>query len=412
MKQQLLFALFILTTLMACQTTTPDIKDTPQPLLHVGEWEGAFTIDSTGKTIKIALEVISDQEIWFKNGEEKIVVNHIEVDSQQLRIVMPVFGSIFELVRQNDNQWKGKWINNHKKNYEMPFVADFVGKKQTVDTKPTIDFAERWQVTFSPNTPDAYPAIGLFEVSSVGAATGTFLTETGDYRYLVGDLQGDQLTLSCFDGAHVFLFEAVFKEAVQLLEGTFWSGKHWKESWTATPNDTFELAQMDTLTHLKAGFETIAFKLPTIAGDSISLTDSRFEGKPTIVQIMGTWCPNCMDETRFLVDMYEQYHTKGLEIVAIDFELIDNSTVFAESVARMQQDLGVQYPIVYGGYASKIEAAKVLPQLNHILSYPTSIFIDKQGKVKAIHTGFSGPGTGIIYDNYTKKTRQLIEELL
>jgi len=57
-------------------------------------------------------------------------------------------------------------------------------------------------------------------------------------------------------------------------------------------------------------------------------------------------------------------------------------------------------------------AAKALPMLNKVISYPTAIFIDKKGKVREIHTGFSGPGTGEDDEQYKKETQELIEELL
>jgi len=119
-----------------------------------------------------------------------------------------------------------------------------------------------------------------------------------------------------------------------------------------------------------------------------------------------------MDESVFLVEMYKKYHSQGLEIIAIDYEIRNDSAVFKKNVARMRKDLGISYPIVFGGPSKKIDAAKTLPMLNHILSYPTTIFIGKAGKIEKIQTGFSGPGTGKNYVDYKVKTTRLIENLL
>jgi len=169
---------------------------------------------------------------------------------------------------------------------------------------------------------------------------------------------------------------------------------------------------MDQLTYLKEGYEKLAFRFPNLNGDTLSLDDSHFQNKPIIVQIMGSWCPNCMDETRLLVDVYKKYKNKGLEIIAIDYEVINGFETFQKNATRIKEHLNVDYPILFGGSAKKSEAIRTLPMLNHIMSYPTAIFIDKKGVIRAIHTGFSGPGTGDLYQDYVDKTVALVEELI
>ncbi len=402
---------------IACQPEKPTTLPAEKAIsvLKKGSWHAelrgdSMTLDTT-ISIPFQLEVVSDEKVIIQNGKEEIEITAIKINGNQVEMVLPVFGSILTFDTQ-ENTWKGKWENTHKKDYTLFFEAKHHSLRAGSTPKPnTAILPNRWKVTFSPDTEDAYPAIGLFETTADGQATGTFMTETGDYRYLAGTFDGKVLELSCFDGAHAFLFRATL-DTEGNLNGTFYSGKHWEEQWIGTPDEDFQLAEMDKLTYLKEGYDKIAFRLPNTEGDTISLEDSMFVGKPIIVQIVGTWCPNCMDETRFLVDMYDQYHEQGLEIVALDFEIIDTWQNFKESAQRMQKDLGVPYPILYGGYANKTKAAATLPMLNHIMSYPTSIFIDKTGKVKAIHTGFSGPSTGIVYDKYVAHTRQLIEEMV
>jgi hypothetical protein len=60
----------------------------------------------------------------------------------------------------------------------------------------------------------------------------------------------------------------------------------------------------------------------------------------------------------------------------------------------------------------KAEAAKTLPMLNKVLSFPTTIFIDRKGIVRQIHTGFSGPGTGIYYDEFVSDFNAFTEKLI
>lgn len=418
MKYLIPIGVFLVFVSFATCTSPVSVNVKPEVIndLTVGIWRGALNIGNHENPLEIPFnfEVVNNQKIVIHNGEERIEVMDIDYDqnSYSLSIKMPVFGSEFKLINHK-NTWEGKWHNYNKKDYTIPFKAvqnnNSRFAKMSMSSSTTL--AHRWKVIFSPDSPDNYPAVGLFDLEKNGKVTGTFLTETGDYRYLEGIFDGHELSLSCFDGAHAFLFKAILQEDGS-LKGNFWSGKHWHEQWVATPNNDFQLTSMDKLTYLNEGYDKFAFSFPNEKGDTITLEDERFQNKPVIVQITGFWCPNCMDETRFLVDLYKKYHPKGLEIVAIDYELINDFSIFKKNKKRTEEHLGLNYPVVFGGSASKTMAAKTLPMLNHIMSYPTSIFIDKKGKVREIHTGFSGPGTGELYKKYVDKTINLIETLV
>ena len=126
-----------------------------------------------------------------------------------------------------------------------------------------------------------------------------------------------------------------------------------------------------------------------------------------IVQIIGSWCPNCMDETRFMAQLYREYHQKGLEIIALCYESADYESS-VKAMKRFKEGTGAPYTFLYAGEASKRKAALTLPMLNRIVSYPTAIFIDRHGEVRKIFTGFSGPGTGEYYRQLTEEIRKLV----
>ena len=156
------------------------------------------------------------------------------------------------------------------------------------------------------------------------------------------------------------------------------------------------------------------FTFKDIEGRPVSLSDERFKGKVVLVQIMGSWCPNCMDETRFLSGFYDEYHSKGVEIVALAYE---RSTDFARSQASLhgwQQRFQVKYPMLITGVAvgDPQRAEKTLPQLERIVNFPTTIFLNKAGQIEKIHTGFSGPGTGEHYEEQKKEFYATVNELL
>ncbi|MDX1665959.1 MAG: hypothetical protein R3350_01965 [Saprospiraceae bacterium] len=65
------------------------------------------------------------------------------------------------------------------------------------------------------------------------------------------------------------------------------------------------------------------------------------------------------------------------------------------------------------GASDKEEASENLPMLNAIISYPTLIFIDRDGRVRKIHTGFAGPATDQYQEfkeNFESTVNQLVNE--
>ncbi len=99
--------------------------------------------------------------------------------------------------------------------------------------------------------------------------------------------------------------------------GNFYSGKHYQTTWKSLKNDGFKLGNADSLTYLKPDNSLVKFTLQDLTGASYSFPNSETHGKVVIIQIMGTWCPNCMDETKYYKELYHNYHIKGLEIISI-----------------------------------------------------------------------------------------------
>ena len=140
--------------------------------------------------------------------------------------------------------------------------------------------------------------------------------------------------------------------------------------------------------------------------------NENYEGKVTIIQIMGTWCPNCLDETIYYKELYDNYHADGLEIISIAYETGETTEDYVQSVTRLRNKLSLNFTFLIGGSAKKSLASEHFSMLNKIISFPTSIFIGRDGQVKRVHTGFNGPGTGDYYKEYVRNTNSLIENLL
>ena len=135
--------------------------------------------------------------------------------------------------------------------------------------------------------------------------------------------------------------------------------------------------------------------------------------KITAIQILGTWCPNCMDESRYYAStLFPKYKNKGLAIVGLAFEYKGSDSLIESRISRFKNDLGIQYPIVKAGNASKTEASDLFPQLSKIISFPSTIFLNQKGEILRVHTGFYGPGTGKYFEEYVKETEAFLNSEL
>jgi thiol-disulfide isomerase/thioredoxin len=371
----------------------------------INEIELPFNFDVIKKGKKL--------QIIIKNASEKIVVDEITIKGDSVNFKMPVFDTEFRTKLVNGNL-QGVWINHYRKEKNIiPFKAEFDNPNRFsfAPGKMNPYFEGRWETTFSPGKPDSSKAIGIFNhLEQTDYIHGTFLTETGDYRFLEGMKVTNKLYLSCFDGSHAFLFIAIHKD--NKFTGTFYSGAHWKEEWIAVKNEEFKLRDAEEITTIKDPNTQPNFTFPNLDGNKVSLSDKKFENKPVIIQIMGSWCPNCMDESNYLGGIFKQYQKQGLEIIALAFEKTDDLTIATKNVNRLKKKFDLQYEILLTQLTGKDKAGETFPALSKITAFPTTIFLNKEHKIVKIHTGFSGPATGNDYLVYKIRTENLINQLI
>ncbi|WP_300021074.1 TlpA disulfide reductase family protein [uncultured Maribacter sp.] len=349
-----------------------------------------------------------DYAMQIFNAEEVINVDEIEIKGDSIVMRTPVFEG-YLAGTFTKNSIEGKFIKESLDRI-VPFKA-VQGKAERFTAKndnTNKNVSGIWETYFSPNVEEEYVAKGIF-LQEDNRVTGTFRTTTGDYRYLDGILDGDSLKLSAFDGAHAFLFNAKITDST--MNGIFYSGNHFKEPFVATRNDGFELPDPDSLTFLNKGYDKLAFTFPDLEGKMVSLDDEKYKDKVVVIQLMGTWCPNCLDETKFLVEYLKEH--KDIEVIGLAFESAKTKELAIKGIKRLKERVGVTYPILLAQYGTydKQKAQEKLPMLNHVLSYPTTIFIDKKGDVRKIHTGFNGPATGEKYEEFKTHFSTMIDEL-
>ncbi len=388
-------------------------REEEKTLLHIGEWWATMTVSEDEElpfNFSLSKSTEGNYVMKIKNADETVYVDEITTDQDSIIIKMPVFEGYIAATYTAD-KISGSFIKESLGRI-VPFNAMYQERNRfTVGSEAIENVSGIWETEFNFGTDSLYAAKGIF-IQNDNKVTGTFRTKTGDYRYLEGVVDGEQLKLSTFDGAHVFLFTATVTDTT--LNGVFYSGNHSVERFRAWRNEAFELPDANTLTYLKDGYDAFDFSFPDVNGETVNLQDEAFEDKVVLVQIMGTWCPNCLDETKFYVDYLKQNPSPDLKVVALAFEYARTEEKAFEGIQRLTDRLGVEYPILLAqvGTSNKTKANEKLPMLNHVLSYPTTIYIDKNREVRKIHTGFNGPATGEKYEEFKIEFSETLNELL
>jgi thiol-disulfide isomerase/thioredoxin len=410
----------LLLSLIGCSGLTFSCAGQSKPTtVQTGTYRAVLTTKGGPLPFGLALEPgkqTGTYTAFAVNGSERLAMDMATVTGDSIRIPMALFDS--ELVAKVDGKTlTGTWRRHRtaQQTLTLPFRAElgstyrFVPDSKSASTTVT----GTWATEFGNkrNQVDTVNAVGVFKQAG-NRVSGTFLTPTGDYRYLDGNVVGDSLFLSCFDGSHLFLFKAKHNPAVKTLTGGFWAGISGYESWVAKADPTAKLPDPTSLTYLKPGAKTLTASFPEPNGNIVSLTDPRYKGKVTVVQILGSWCPNCMDETNFLSPWYKKNRQRDVEILGLSFERSADLKESGPKIERMKQRFNIDYPIVLAGTNDKAQAAKALPELNAVVAFPTTLILDKKGLVRHVYTGFNGPGTGKYYDQYVDEFNNLINKLL
>lgn len=388
-----------------------------KPLLKNGIWKAELQ-RSDGRHIVFNFETrdsAGKKVLYVINGEERLLVDSITVQTDSVLIHMPFFDSHFRAKLDGQGNLEGVWIKKAgDKQQTMPFKARYNQKHRfAAKAKPKYTVTGRWAVQFTGSNGKTRDAVGEFQQEG-SRLTGTFLTASGDYRYLEGVVSGDSLQLSAFDGSHAFLFTAKLATDRTLQAGRFYSGATGVELWTARKDENVALPDGYDQSHMRPGESKLNFRFKGIDGKEVSLNDEAYKNKVVVLQIMGSWCPNCMDETRFLSEYYNLNKDKGVEILALAYERTTDFETSKASLQRFQKRFNVQYPILVTGVtvSDPFRVEKTLPQLDRIAAFPTTIFIDKNGVVRKIHSGFNGPGTGAHYEQFRQEFNKTIDTLM
>ena len=343
-----------------------------------------------------------------ENDKETLIYDDIIFEADSLKILMPPYDAVI-IAKVENESLHGRYLKEES-GKEAPFFATINNEsKFHSDIKANFSLNGKYKTVFRPENP--YPGLGLFTQND-NEVSGTFRKNTGDTRFLSGITFGDSILLSTFDGAHPYLIKAE-KKGDTIFGNLHYYNDSITEFWMIE-DQGYELADSKTLTKLKDGVQSINFNFKDTTGKFVSINDAQFKDKVVVVQILGTWCPNCLDETQFFLSYIQENPNEDLAFVGLSVEAAKTEEKAMNRIKNMIDKFNIPYPILlaqYGG-TDKEKFLKKIPMLENIISYPTTIIIDKSGKVNSIHTGFNGPATGQAYIDYKEDFKAEIKGLL
>lgn len=385
-----------------------------QVSLHAALWRGELKVQD-GKQAPFLFELNKSADgksvVTLLNGKERVDFSGVKFTGDSVFIPIDSYDAVIKAVVKG-NEMNGLFIKNYIENDPgVPFHADQNSKNRFAVAAQSVSIQAdgKWDVYFADDKGGSEHNVGIFK-SEKGIITGSVLTNSGDLRFLEGNYTADGFQLSAFSGLSPYLFEFRFTDANH-FEGTFFTSRG-KTKVTGVRNDKAGLDDPYSLTKLKPGSHSLSFSLPNTDGQKISLQDARYRNKVVVVSILGSWCPNCLDEMKFLAPWYAANKDRGVEIIGLAFERKDDFEYAKGTLGRLKTNYHPGYELLFGGKVGPEATSKALPEIDKVSSYPTLIFIDKKGQVRKIHTGFNGPATGLFYDEFQKEFNELINQLL
>jgi thiol-disulfide isomerase/thioredoxin len=415
MLQKRVIFLFIFTGIICLTVVSQNSvsKNQSQPIKDIQYWRGVFTLES-GTEIPFNFIIRSTPhealELYFKNADEEFKGGILTLKGDSVYIPLDAFDN--ELVFRYDlSVLTGVLRKQDKTGTPLPVRAEINRQDRfsVASTKKTVDVSGTYNIQFSQPGNKEEKAVGIFAQKGTNL-TATFLRVTGDSRYLEGSIDGDQFYLSSFIGSSPVLYKGSILNGNQLTGEVI--GPKRTQSFKGTLDKNTALPDPYTLTRLKDGFSTLDFAFPDVNGKVVSLKDDKFQNKVVIITIGGTWCPNCIDEAAFLSPWYKENKARGVEIISLQYERKLEPDYVKKALARFRDRFSIEYDQLFAGIADKQKVQESLPQLNTFISFPTTIFIGRNGKVSKIHTGFTGPATGQYYEHFVKDFNDEVTKLL
>jgi thiol-disulfide isomerase/thioredoxin len=378
----------------------------PGPPALAGPWRAV--LEQTGGPLLFEIEVHPEGKGWrgsLCNAGACEAFSAIRADGDSVRFEMAGYAAGITASLAGDSL-AGSYQNVGRRGPRViPFHASR-GRWPHATIPPAL--AGRWDAWFQSGF-ESTPRVLELRNGPRGFE-GTVLSNSGDYGLFLGQTAGDSVILSHFDGSYVYRVTARLEG--DTLRGIFYAGLRAQTSFTATRSTgrphlkpPTEITSADTASRF-------AFAFPDLDGRLVSQDDPRFRGKVLVVDIFGTWCPNCHDAAPALVDLYRRYRGRGLEMVGLAYEVTGDSAQDARQVRLYRDKYGITFPLLLAGISETETVAASLPQLINFTAFPTTIVVGRDGRIRRIRAGFLGPAVGPQHRVVVEELRLEVERAL
>jgi thiol-disulfide isomerase/thioredoxin len=403
--------LLVSCALMIASVSRANSYGAPPAPGHYDAW-----LESRGGRVTFGLEIAPDgRGATIQNGEERIAVaGSPSANGEALVLAFDPYGAELRIrAADSEGELLGEWVRCRELNSYATIAFGAASHAPLPLTRPEgATLPERWSIRFAADKPEDAPDVGVFRTMPDGRVNGTILTTTGDWRFLHGRLDGATLELCSFSGSGATLIRATLAPGGQTLSGRVWSGGGEPRAFTATADPTASLPDAFGITRPKGRPDLDAIRFRDPATDKPVAVSSFFPGGargPGIIHLFGTWCPNSNDAASLMNEIHETYSPRELIIVALAFEGMEDHAMDLDRIARFRAHHGTPYPILLAaGDSDKEKASALVPFIDRVHAYPTSILIDRRGRIAAIHTGYSGPATG---EEHTRMRERFMGEI-
>lgn len=413
----LLTAMVAFAPFISSHAVESNIHQSSNKFIKQGVWRGVFKVSETEVPFNFELQGTSPENAVFTllNGSRRDDFHVERLGEDSLFIKMNTYDAALFAKIESEGKLSGEYrsLVPGLRGNALPFTAEegksFRFVEPGKDVQPKANLTGKWELqSFSKEDVPNKVAILKQEGNKL---TGVILQVTGDSRELEGTVQGDEFYLSGFTGPSPKIYKGKINED-GTLSGQIGQGIYDNVKFVGVKDEAAELPDPYQLTYLKDGHKTIDFTFPDLEGKAVSLKDEKYRGKVVIVEFIGTWCPNCTDQTIFLSPWFNENKDKGVEAIAIGFEQKDDLEYAKYTLGKLRDKYDIQYDILFGGLADKRSVGEKIPALNKFIAYPTTIIIDRKGEVREIYTGYTGTVTGKYYQDYEKRFKELLGELL
>lgn len=386
-----------------------------EPPAPAGRWHAAL-VPVPGVEVGFVLDVSSkgrQLSAWLGNGEHRTPFTSATWDGATLVLELAHLDARLT-VRPAGAGLEGTYTRTTSAGtVEVPFQA-----RRTPPAEPSLPrgapaVGGEWGLTMGEGE-KASRLVGSFRQRGA-RVDGTVRESTGDWGPLHGTWDGRALVLTVFDGVHVYRLSGELRPD-GTLAGEFRSRANPPVPWTGrrlrAGEDAAFVPGGDSVVRAKDPSAPFVFSLPDEDGRLVSSTDPAFAGRPMVVSIGGTWCPNCNDEAPLLAELHRRYRGKGLSVVGLSFEYTADAERSRRQVKRFRERYALSYPVLVAGSTKEARSSPVIAQLEGFEGYPTTLFLDRGHRVVKVHSGFDGPATGERFTALEKEFEKTIRTLL